>query len=272
MKTFLVALVCALSITSCNKYQINLLSSSNIAKDQLTGRFKMENDSVKITYSFLGSNTVMQVDILNKLNQPLYVDWKRSSLIVNGKSYTYADNMIHFNGNVSSTTISSKNLAISDGSIDVAATLPKNISFIPPHTQISSGLANVANYSFDDINDIKFAKIQLPLDGDSGQFIIAKAANFNINSSPIKFANYLTLYTLSNSIPQFINIQHDFYVSRIIKSLVNPESLQFAHDVRSDFYYTSQKTTYGKIATGTIVGASVVGAAAVDASQNKKDQ
>src|ERR1700761_1165781 len=161
MKTSLIALAGMLLVTSCSKYQINLVSSSNISKDQETGQFKMENDSVKITYSFLGSNTAMQLDVFNKLNEPLYIDWGRSSLIVDNKAYNYADNSVQLSADISKTTIGNKNFSITQGDINATATLPKNVSFIPPHSAISHNLTGVANYSSNAINDSVFIKTKL---------------------------------------------------------------------------------------------------------------
>ena len=36
------------SLTSCSKYYINTVSSMNMAKDNKTGEFQLENDSMKI--------------------------------------------------------------------------------------------------------------------------------------------------------------------------------------------------------------------------------
>jgi hypothetical protein len=272
MKTSLIALAGMLLVTSCSKYQINLVSSSNISKDQETGQFKMENDSVKITYSFLGSNTAMQLSVFNKLNEPLYIDWGRSSLIVDSKAYSYADNSVQLSGDISNTTIGNKNFSITQGDINATATLPKDVSFIPPHTAISNNLTGVANYSSNTINDSLFVKTKLAVTGNDGQDIVAKSADFTYQNSPVRFENYLTLYTLNGNTPKLTALQHDFYVSRIIKTLVNPHDLQFLQQGRSDYYYTSQATTYGKIATGTVVAASLADVAAIDASQQQKAQ
>ncbi|HEX8607086.1 MAG TPA: hypothetical protein VF679_00445, partial [Pedobacter sp.] len=59
--------VCFLSITSCSKYYISTLSSTNALKDERTGQFNIENDSVQVTYSFAGQNAPVKITVKNKL-------------------------------------------------------------------------------------------------------------------------------------------------------------------------------------------------------------
>lgn len=51
--------------------------------------YVFENDSLKITYSFWAKNGLMTFGIYNKLNKPLYIDWKKSSYIDNSVKLNY---------------------------------------------------------------------------------------------------------------------------------------------------------------------------------------
>src|ERR1700743_2528879 len=177
--------------------------------------------------------------------------------MVENKAYNYADNSVQLSADISKTTIGNKNFSITQGDINATATLPKNVSFIPPHSAISHNLTGVANYSSNAINDSVFIKTKLAATGNDGQDIVVKAADFTYQNSPVRFENYLTLYTLNGNTPKLTALQHNFYVSRIIKTYVNPQDLQFLQQGRSDYYYTNQTTTYGKIAAGTIVAAAM---------------
>lgn len=70
------AVLFSVLLTSCSKYQINMLSSTNAVKDEQTGVFNVENDSVKISYSFYGKNAPVSIQVFNKSDKPLYIDWQ----------------------------------------------------------------------------------------------------------------------------------------------------------------------------------------------------
>lgn len=268
-KLFLLSVI-TFVLASCSKYQTNFISSANVARDTQTGRFQTENDSMKITYAFLGNNTQVQLDVLNKLNEPLYIDWQKSAFVINDKAYTYADKVMKINGDVSGTTIRyGKNVSGTDATINATATLPKDVTFIPPHTQVSSVLTNLNNYVFDKAPDSAFVKLKLQGTMDGGQEVVVKNAEFTDANSPIRFGNYLTFYTLNNNVPKLTAIKHQFYVSRIIKSLMDPKNFELLQNAGGDYYYTSQKTGTGKVATGVLVGAALAGGLAAGASQGR---
>ncbi len=43
--------------------------------------FEYENDTISVTYSFWEMNGTIEMLIRNKLNQPIYIDWKKCSFI-----------------------------------------------------------------------------------------------------------------------------------------------------------------------------------------------
>ena len=53
------------------------------------GDFVQENDTVRISYRFWGENAPVTITIYNKLDEPLYVDWGRSALIIDDVATTY---------------------------------------------------------------------------------------------------------------------------------------------------------------------------------------
>ena len=48
-----------------------------------------ENDTVRIAYSFWSENGSYSFSVYNKLNVPLYIDWKKSSLVKNNDKLNY---------------------------------------------------------------------------------------------------------------------------------------------------------------------------------------
>jgi hypothetical protein len=68
--TFTALILCCFVITSCSRYQVNLISSTNTNKNQQTGDFEFENDSVKIFYSFYGPDAPVAVSISTGKDRP----------------------------------------------------------------------------------------------------------------------------------------------------------------------------------------------------------
>lgn len=264
MKNILILSALVLALTSCSKYQINVLSSSNIKKDPENGKFVTENDSVKITYSFFGRNAPINLEVYNKLNEPLYIDWQRSAFITDGKAVSYASDQLHITGEVSGSSIGNKNYSYSSGNIDAVATLPKTVVFVPPHTGVSRTLLEVTSQFITYIPDNKFAKKELPSLSISGSSLV-NIAEFNTEQSPLNFRSYLSLYVLNNNGPKYTAYEHDFFVSKLINTGEEPANFEFSQTRRGDYFYTSKVTTGSKVGTGAGLAALLVGAAIIDA-------
>ncbi len=66
------------------------------------GDFVQENDTVRISYRFWGENAPVTITIYNKLDEPLYVDWGRSALIIDDVATTYDPKVASVRGESSS--------------------------------------------------------------------------------------------------------------------------------------------------------------------------
>jgi hypothetical protein len=64
---------------------------SNLPQNE-TREFIQENDTFRLAYSFSGQNCPLDIWIYNKQNIPLYIDWQKSSAIVNGNRISLWDN------------------------------------------------------------------------------------------------------------------------------------------------------------------------------------
>ena len=74
-------------LSGCSRYQYVYINS-DLAHDEKKVYYA-ENDSVKISYKFEGLNCPVSIGIFNKLPVPLYVDWKRSAVIVDSLLISY---------------------------------------------------------------------------------------------------------------------------------------------------------------------------------------
>lgn len=81
---FCIFFIVIFSSCTVSRYQVVHLDS-NLPKDQ-NNEFVFENDSLKVAYSFAGEGGPFQMIIFNDSDNPLYVNWDKSALIVNGMS------------------------------------------------------------------------------------------------------------------------------------------------------------------------------------------
>lgn len=261
------AVILSFVLTSCSKYQINMLSSTNTVKDEQTGNFDMVNDSVKISYSFYGVNAPVKIQVYNKMDKPLYVDWQRSAAIIGEKVISYATGEIPIKGNITTDSYKlDRTTSISYGDINAVATLPKDVSFIPPHAQISKTLFNITK-GFINVADSNMKVVEMHYIDEEHNVkeIKVKSASFSKEASPLAFKSYLTVYIAESTGNKAINYQHEFYVSNLISTGTNPKNLEDFQAKRGDYFINTKKTGYAKVMTGAGIAAAVGAVAATSA-------
>ena len=78
----------AQDIRNTNGYVQLFEVSSTIPKTN--EKYYFENDTIKVTYYFWGSRGIMQISIFNKLDAPIYIDWRKSFMQNNFDKLIYA--------------------------------------------------------------------------------------------------------------------------------------------------------------------------------------
>lgn len=70
---------------ACSKYQyLDFAATQNEILPN--GIYQFENDSIKFVYKFSGQNTIVTLTIENKTAAPIFIDWRHSGLVYNGRS------------------------------------------------------------------------------------------------------------------------------------------------------------------------------------------
>jgi hypothetical protein len=195
-----------LLLSGCSKFQYVFIDShlpQNEKKEFIT-----ENDTVTIKYSFTGENFPITLTIFNKLNQPLYIDWDRSVVVINNLQVNgpfYHENQANFIAPLSSVIVTSNKLR--SEFIGVSNNNPAMKVGLP------GGLTDGTKYSFDE------------------------------KSTPVFFRNILALTTNEDySLPTFFD--YSFWVSDIIQTDAGPSSI--ASD-QSNKFFIRKVTAAGKI-------------------------
>ena len=80
MKRLLLAIIAVLFLISCRPTYVFYVKSNTKSNDSL---FVFENDTIRITYHLWQNRGRMHFAIYNKLDVPIFLDWKNSSFIMN---------------------------------------------------------------------------------------------------------------------------------------------------------------------------------------------
>lgn len=251
-------------LASCNVYRYTTIESKSIRKNG-QAVFTEENDTMRIEYNFSGSGGPVAITIFNKTNLPLYVDWKRSSFIVNDKAVSYFNPNVRLDGTINSQSIQSVN-QITDGRAAIRADLlvQPGSSFIPPQSYAQNTYVYLTTFvdTRIPIEKMKREKLQI------GQFNYRIwKADFSEADTPLFFKSYIT-FTMSDNSGQFFSKQHDFYIASSVKTSLNPEGL-YGNKMPGNIFVTSNLSGFGSFVgvTAVLGGITLAAIAAPDNTQ-----
>ncbi len=268
---FFVAVVLLLSLSGCSSYYYSILSSNDrvgIRSD--LGDFVQETDTVVVSYSFNGENAPVSIIIYNKLDEPLFVDWTRSALIIDDIATVYQDKKVLVEGETESVSHGesyrwnsriTENVATSRGSFAGSVFLPKGVDFIPPKSKIENIPLNLPGIPFDKILKEEYVKENIMTNDLS--MVSVRTKEFTESDSPLCFRSYLTLYTDDHNGKQrkYMFFERNFYISKLIKAgNVPPSDFSEQQQLSGDFSYARKVKGAG---VGIAVGAVALGVASV---------
>ncbi|MBL4676348.1 MAG: hypothetical protein JKY70_09125 [Mucilaginibacter sp.] len=269
-KLLLAAIACCAILSSCKTYQLNVISSTTKNPDEQTGNYQFENDTVRVTYSFYGENAPVNINIFNKLNEPLYVDWQKSALILGDTAISYVPNSVPINGDINAESYKYRygnrnssittNPTYTTGTINATADLPKTTTFLPPHAQ-SNNTSLYLTRGFLNIPDDQLNSVKLKADdGWTNSTIKVRSAEFTPQNTPLAFRSYITMYILVDGEMVPCISEQQFFVSRSIKMSTNPNRLQDFSEKRGDYFINSKSSNAGQTIGVVALGALAVGA------------
>lgn len=238
-------LLFVVALYACHPYQV-LTVASPAARPNEDHELVIENDSLVFTYRFNGVNGPVQVRILNKLQQPVFVDWNRSALIVKGQAITYSPNSVGFSASMpGGASRWNRQWTSGAGQIQGHAQLPAELDFIPPQTAITKQLIGITNRPLLNLPDSAFIWVKAKAGGYRGDHIYL--ADFTAANSPLAFTSYVTLLAADSSTRPVV-FQHPFFIAEVAKkvhSLKNERADRF--HVQENYIAYLDSTGYGII-------------------------
>lgn len=259
------------SFGSCSSYYYSTLSSNDeIGMKNDDNDFIQESDSVLVSYCFYGENAPVSITIYNKMDEPLFIDWQCSALIIEDVATSYYQDEASIRMRTESVTTGetfswSKSYSSTGGTTSGSASgeisIPRGVSFIPPKSKITSTPLTLANFPFDRIPKEAYTKRKLATVGS--EVVSVRVKKFTEEDSPLFFRSYLTLYTggLAGQHTRQWVLERSFYIGELIKTgNLPPQNFQAGAQEAGDFFYVHKVKGAN---AGIIIGAIAVGTASI---------
>ena len=222
MKNILRLTIVSLILFGCKSY-VQVFDTDSTIQTNKDGFYIYENDSLKITYSFWKNKGLMTFSIYNKMNKPLYIDWKKSSYVANSvklnywideeKNQTFSSYGSYFdNGPLLRPSYA---VSATAGASITSKVKVERITFIPPASYYYRSQFFILPISFYKI-DTKSGFEEVPRNDKPKKMTKVYKADFTKENSPLVFRNFLTFSTTENSETEFY-IDNEFYIDEVLE-------------------------------------------------------
>lgn len=193
MKMSSLFILCVMLLSSCMTSKVLFVeSTSTTLKENM---YSFENDSIRISYNFWSEDGSMSFIIYNKLNIPIYIDWKKSAFIPNEKMISYWQDETNTVSSYSGSNRVAYGVNYTNGRSKSKSIKEERIDMITPHAFISK-------YSFKIL-----PKPKLP----------ATDQIFDIHSTPLNFRNYIAVSTTEQFDKNVFYVDNDFYIHEVMR-------------------------------------------------------
>jgi hypothetical protein len=242
---YLLALLLLFTLTGCVHYsQLFQTASPNLKKDAKSFLL-YENDTLIVKYYFWANEGVLAFSVYNKLDKPIYIDWKKSSYIRNDEKIDYWADEEHFTATTYSYSLSGRSAIYSSlgATVGVAETngkkvKPERVTFLAPKSVYLKSAFKL--YGEKELVLSKQSPIiDVPDQYHAGKTVKAYVATFHKENSPLRFRNFLSIST-SEKFEKEQYVDNEFYVSEV-REMQTTELLGY-FDWQADKYESKYET------------------------------
>lgn len=213
-----------LILSSCSNtiyYQLITLESEDV--QQSDNKYVFQNKNLKLEYFFYEENGLLSFSIENISEDPIYVDWKKSSFILSGEKYDYwiDETQAKLATQYTLYTIPERNplgnmiesgYGYTDGTI--VTSKPEKVTFIPPKSSLTLVKFRImTSGQYFKMQQSTCDSIPVTENGKLSQFPTCKLT-YSKDNSPFTFRNYIT-YSFTDDFEQELRLDNEFYVSEI---------------------------------------------------------
>lgn len=250
--------------SSCTTYQYMTVSSNTIGQD-VNKDFVMESDSITLRYRFDGHNAPMLLEVENRHSNPIFIDWKRSALILNDQAISFKPGSLSVSGSTYTSAsswyngrIHGNNSTTTSSDFSSTVSFPGEMEFIPPGSRFSEVPLSITSRLYTG-SPGEFKKKNLTL--TTGYSGAVNQALYEEDNSPLRFTSYLTLVVEGEQEKRVV-FEHSFYVSEILKTGLAPHNFKFINRRDGDHFYVSKVSQGGETAGWILLAGVVIGATA----------
>jgi hypothetical protein len=245
MKNIFYAAIILVALSSCTKSQFVTVKSDAPASGFSTYFF--ENDSMKVSYTFKGYNCPVNVQVYNKLSVPLYIQWTKSALIIDGKTVPFWKDESSFSSGTYTTEIDWGGVSSSHSNTHGTIKRPESVSFIAPQSSVTNSRLYLKEKFFKVASHPKAKKSKKKiflLDGP----ITANHYEFKKEDSPFQFKTYLTISTEQDG-SNPTHITNSFWVAEVLQS----GNIGNSYPLQDNEFRLVKATGFGTVVGGTVL-------------------
>lgn len=160
--------------------------------------------------------TLMGFEIYNKLDSPLYIDWRKSSYIDNSVKLNYWEDVERISGLHATYYYESQQYKTSTKGVSVSTKVKQErITFIPPKSKYQRSQFYILPISFHSL-DKKGPYTEEKLREGSPRITKVYYMEFSKEASPLVFRNFLT-FSLTEDFKDEFYVDNEFYISKILE-------------------------------------------------------
>jgi hypothetical protein len=219
-------------LSSCSSYEYLTLSSDDVPKKNEKKEFVWENDTLRLTYNFHGEGGPMTITVYNKSDQPLFIYWKKSALVMNEKAISLYKSVVNISGTIDTYRAGKSQSGVSG--LEASFDLPEGMDFAPPKTFVSKELVNVQQAAVPDLQIAGNIPVQKVMTRNGYKVRLRRAA-YGKAQSPLCFKTYLTFMLGHNAGKEF-SVEHSFYAAEILQTNDSAETSSFYGQDGDKFY------------------------------------
>jgi len=210
-------------------------TSPNITIQKDSSYYLYENDTLKIAYYFWEKSGIFSFTVYNKLDRPLYIDWKKANYFTNGNKQEYWNDASISKSKTVSTSFASISkygtspianvFGTSIGTSTTTTTREERITFIAPKTSITKSKFKILSTSkMDWTKDVE--KIDTSRNDIPNKKTIVYVKKYSPQNSPLIIRNFMTLSLKEDFSSEFF-IDHFFFVKEINNMDINNSDKNF---------------------------------------------
>ncbi len=216
----LILIIPILTIFGCYSY-VQLFETESVNTKTEEGFYVYKTDTVKLTYSFWAEKGILSFSIFNKLNVPIYIDWKKSSYIDNANKLNYwideekIESVSYYGGYLYSSTLLKSGYATSSGKATSFTTKisPERITFIPPKSIYRKSQFCLLPIDYFELS-VNAKSYEVNRNDSPKKITMVYEQSYSKELTPLVFRNFLT-FSLSEDFKEEFYIDNEFYISNI---------------------------------------------------------